>query len=139
MPTPAMPIVAALTAGLLLIGQMLLLLLTVLRRRGARQSLGDGGDEGVLRAVRRHGKFAENAAIFVIGLALLEMLGAERQTVEILAAVFVAGRVLHALGLSMPKSANPFRTLGVVATVVAAIALAVRLVMLSASQLTLPW
>jgi uncharacterized membrane protein YecN with MAPEG domain len=55
------------------------------------------------------------------------------------AAVFVAGRLSHALGLSMPKSVNVFRTLGTAATVVAAVALAIRLVTLSASELTPPW
>ena len=34
-------------------------------RRRVRQSLGEGTDPALIRAVRRHGNFAENAAIFV--------------------------------------------------------------------------
>ena len=53
-------------------------------------ALGDG-DPTVLRLVRRHGNYAENAAIFVASLALLEMMGAVRPFVIGLAALFIAG------------------------------------------------
>lgn len=124
------PIVSAATAGVLIIIQMLLLLLVVIVRRRDKQSLGDGGNAALLRATRRHGNFAENAAIFVIALALFEMISADRRMTEIYAGIFIAGRLAHAVGLSMQNTSNLPRVLGIVATVGVCIVLGVRLVML---------
>ena len=136
MTTLALPVVSAITAGLLLIGQMGLMLAVVLTRRRRRQSLGDGGDAVLTRVVRRHGNYAENAAIFVASLTLLEMLGAVRLFVAALAALFIAGRILHAIGLSQEGTVNAWRVTGVVATVAACLTLGVRLVTLGAGQLS---
>ena len=135
MQTVTPPVVSAITAGVLIVGQMALLIATVLVRRRVRQSLGEAGDPALTRAVRRHGNFAENAAIFVAGLALLEMLGAQRLFVVLLAALFVIGRVLHAIGLSRPNTVNPWRVGGVFATVIAGMVLGVRLVFLGIERL----
>jgi uncharacterized membrane protein YecN with MAPEG domain len=124
------PSVSALAAGVLIILQMLLLLFTARGRQRARQSLGDGGDEDLTRAVRRHGNLAENAAIFLICAALYEMMGGERMWVEVLCGAFVIGRLSHALGLSMKNTVNVFRLLGVALTVAAGVAVGVRLVLM---------
>ena len=87
------------------------------------------------RPVRRHGNYAENAAIFVASLTLLEMLGAVRPFVAGLATLFVLGRLLHAFGLSQPNTVNVWRVAGVFATVGAGVALGVRPVMLGVAQL----
>jgi uncharacterized protein len=130
-----LPVISAIAAGVVLIGQMALLFAVVTIRRSARQSLGDGGDPRLIRAVRRHGNYAENAAIFLVGLALLEMLGAARPFVVALAAIFVAGRVAHAVGLSMERTVNPWRVAGVFATVGVGVAMGLRLVLLGVDQL----
>ena len=135
MHTVTLPVVSAITAGVLIVAQMALLIATVLVRRRVRQSLGEAGDPALTRAVRRHGNFAENAAIFVAGLALLEMLGAQRLFVVLLAALFVIGRVLHAIGLSRPNTVNPWRVGGIFATVTAGMVLGVRLVFLGIERL----
>jgi uncharacterized membrane protein YecN with MAPEG domain len=95
------PFVTALTAGILLGMQTALMLDVVATRRRSRQSLGDGGHDGLLRAIRRHGNLAENAAIFIAGSALLELTGGPRAIVAVMCAAFVVGRVSHAVGLSM--------------------------------------
>jgi len=130
-----MPAVSAIAAGVLIVGQMGLMLAVVVRRRASAQALGDGGDAGLLRAVRRHGNYAENAAIFIACLALLEMLGAGRPFVIGLALVFVVGRLLHAVGLSMANTVNVWRIAGIFATVGAGVALGVRLVTLGLAHL----
>lgn len=130
MPPLSAPIVSAATAGVLIIIQMLLLFAVVVVRRRDKQSLGDGGNADLLRATRRHGNFAENAAIFVVALALFEIVSGERMTTEIYAGVFIAGRVLHAIGLSLKNTSNLARVLGVVATAGVSIVLGVRLIML---------
>ena len=135
MQTVALPVVSAIAAGALIIGQMGLLFVVVGVRRKVRQSLGDGGDASLLRATRRHGNYAENAAIFVASLALLEMMGAVRPFVIGLAALFIVGRILHGIGLSMQKTVNPWRVAGIIATIVAGVTMGVQLVTLGVGHL----
>ena len=130
MPSLVAPIVSAVTAGVLIIIQMALLLTVAFLRRRNKQSLGDGGNDDILRASRRHGNFAENAAIFVIALALFELMGGGTQTAEIYAGVFIFGRLAHAVGLSMKNTANLPRVLGIVLTVGVGVVLGARLIML---------
>jgi uncharacterized membrane protein YecN with MAPEG domain len=132
--TIALPVISAITAGVLIIGQAALLLTVVQRRRSSRQALGDG-DATLQRLVRRHGNYAENAAIFVASLALLEMMGAARPFVIGLAALFIVGRLLHAIGLSRPNTVNAWRIAGVFATVAVGVVMGVRLVTLGVSHL----
>ena len=135
MQTVTLPVVSAITAGVLIIAQMGLLFAVAGVRRSLGQSLGDGDNPRLIRASRRHGNFAENAAIFVISLALLEMLGDARVFVIGLAIVFVIGRLLHAIGLSQTNTVNLWRIVGVVATAVAGVAVGVRLIMLGLGHL----
>jgi hypothetical protein len=115
----AAPIVTALTAGVLILMQMALLFSVVRLRRSAGQSLGDGGDQDLQLAIRRHGNFAENAGIFIACFALLEMLGGGGPVFMVLCAGFVLGRLSHIIGLSMrrtvtrsasPASSSPSRS-----------------------------
>jgi hypothetical protein len=134
MQTVALPVISAIAAGVLIIGQMGLMLAVALRRRSAKVALGSD-DPALLRLVRRHGNYAENAAIFVASLALLEMMGAARPFVIGLAALFILGRLLHAIGLSRENTVNVWRVAGVFVTVGVGVALGVRLVMLGLGHL----
>lgn len=135
MQTATLPFVSAIAAGVLILGQMALMLAVARVRRTARVSLGNGEDPALLAAIRRHGNYAENAAIFVAGLALLETLGAERSSVIQLAAIFIGGRVLHAIGLSQTKTVNLWRIAGIVATVAAGVGLGAQLIALGLPHL----
>jgi uncharacterized membrane protein YecN with MAPEG domain len=128
------PVISAIAAGVIILGQMALMLSTALRRRGTRQPLGDG-DVAMQRSIRRHGNYAENAAIFVASLALLEMMGAVRPFVIGLATLFIVGRLLHAIGLSQENTVNPWRITGAVVTIGVGVVLGVRLVMLGIGHL----
>ena len=128
MQTFAPPFVSAIAAGVLILGQMALMLAVARVRRSARVSLGNGNDPALLAAIRRHGNYAENAAIFIAGLALLEILGGDRSSVIQLAAIFIAGRILHAIGLSQAKTINAWRIVGIVATVAAGVGLGAQLI-----------
>ena len=132
---PAPPILSALTAGVLIVIQMALMLTVVLMRRRNRQSIGDGGNPQLLAAIRRHGNFAENAAIFIAGLALLEVLGGSRTAIATMCAAFVVGRISHAIGLSMEKTVNPFRVGGIVITASVGLALGLGLIRIAWSKL----
>jgi uncharacterized membrane protein YecN with MAPEG domain len=130
---PAMPLITAAAAGVLLLLQTLFMLTAAMVRRGSRQALGDTGEHpGLTRAVRRHGNLAENAAIFLIGSALLEMMGGDRLWVEGLCGAFIFARLLHALGLSLKNTANLFRVSGVILTVAVDATLAVTLIRMAA-------
>lgn len=124
------PVVSALTAGVLIVMQMVLMLAVILARRRNRQSLGDGGNPDMLIAIRRHGNFAENAALFIAGFALLELTDGNRPALEIMCAIFVLARISHAIGLSMPTTVNRFRLAGIVATVGVGMVLGLRLIRL---------
>lgn len=130
MPLISIPVVSAVTAGVLIVIQMLLVLTVAFARRRNKQSLGDGDKADVLRASRRHGNFAENAAIFVVALALFELIGGGRHMAEIYAGIFIVGRIAHAIGLSMKNTSNLPRVLGILLTVGVGLTLGVRLIML---------
>lgn len=122
------PIFTTFTAGLLIIMQMALAFAVIRTRQRVRQSLGDGGDGALLLAIRRHGNFAENAAIFIACSTLLEIMGGGGTGFIIISAGFVLGRISHIIGLSMTKTVNPFRLAGIILTVATGTALGLRLI-----------
>jgi uncharacterized membrane protein YecN with MAPEG domain len=130
------PIVTALTAGLTIVTQMLLLLGVVRVRHRARQSIGDGGNRELLMAIRRHGNFVENAAIFIACFALLEIIGGGGPWLMILCAAFVLGRISHIVGLSMKQTVNPFRIGGTALTGAVGLALGLQLIVIAVRHLT---
>jgi uncharacterized membrane protein YecN with MAPEG domain len=131
MTTLTMPVVSAITAGVLIILQMLLMLRTALTRRTVGPSLGEGADAVLIRRSRRHGNLAENAAIFIAGFTLLELMGEHRLWLEIACGLFVAARLLHVIGLSRKNTANGFRVVGVITTFAIGIGLGIRLIHLA--------
>lgn len=110
----ALPFVTTNTAGLLLILQILLAGI-VSATRGPI-AVGDGGKDTLVRAIRRHGNLAENAGIFVAGFTLLELSASASSLLIGLCAVFVAVRLIHALGLSQANTSNAMRVIGAVGT-----------------------
>ena len=108
------PYITAITAGVVLILQILLAF-SVSSGRGATP-LGDGGKDGLTRAIRRHGNLAENAGLFIAGFALLELARFNTLTLEILCALFVLVRLAHAYGMSQENTMNAFRGIGGVGT-----------------------
>jgi uncharacterized protein len=131
------PLISACTAGILILMQTALMMTVVAARRRNRQSIGDGGHHELLLAIRRHGNFSENAAIFVAGFALLELAGGGRIGLAVLCAAFVLGRISHAIGLSMTKTVNRFRVGGIVLTAIVGVTLGARLLLVAVSQLPL--
>ena len=129
------PVVSAITGGILIILQAIFMFAAANQRRQHGPSLGEATDPGMIRAVRRHGNLSENAAIFVVCAALLEVLGGSRYWVEILCAVFVVARLSHAIGLSMQNTTNAFRIAGVILTAVASIGLGIRLIWMAAAHI----
>ena len=99
-------------------------------RRGARVSLGDGGDETLLRRSRAHGNFAEYAPIGLLLIAFAETMGAWGWLVHVLNLTLLGGRAAHAYALSGPPN-MPARTGGMIATFAALVAAALTILVLS--------
>ena len=95
------PLHTSLYAGLLsLMFLWLSYRITVIRRSGGT-SLGYGDDDRLLRAVRVHGNFAEYVPFALVLLGLAELSGAHWAGVHALGLSLLAGRLLHAYGLSV--------------------------------------
>ncbi len=93
------------------------------RKRGV--SVGDGGQDDLLRAIRTQANLAEYAPIALILLACLELNHAPWWVTSLLAAAFVIGRLLHPIGMKSSASALQPRVRGMQLTLLALIALGV--------------
>ena len=108
--------VTPLYAGLLALLFLYLSFCVIRLRRTVLVGVGDGGDERLQRAIRVHGNFAEYVpfALLLIGMAELDGIGGV--WVHILGAMLLAGRALHAYGVSKPKEDLRIRIAGMVMT-----------------------
>lgn len=75
-------------------------MLTVGLHRAKGQFIGIGEDRDLERKVRRHGNLAENAGLFLVVIALLEMILGQTTYVAAVCLVFALARTFHALGFS---------------------------------------
>jgi hypothetical protein len=85
-------------------------------RRSRRVGLGDGGDKDLRRAVRIHANLVEYAPMALILMAACELNGAPAWLLHGLGVALVAGRLLHALGLSRSSGISFGRTAGTALT-----------------------
>ncbi len=72
----------------------------IVYRRGNRISMGDQGDNSLLKRMRAQGNCAEYAPFGILLLALVEMSGAPSVAVHVLGVLLLVGRVLHAWAFS---------------------------------------
>lgn len=114
-----MPRVTALYAGLL-VGLFILLTLRVFAvRRPSGVALGTGGNRALERAVRVHANFAEYVPLFLLALVAAELCGATPWMLHALGAAMLAGRVMHAAGMSREPDIVPLRASGILLTLAA--------------------
>lgn len=103
--------VTALHAGLLAFCFLWLATRVIKARRVHRVALGTP-HRLVERAVRAHGNFAENVPFALLLMALCEINGLPEWALHVLGAVLLAGRVLHARGISQEPENFRWRVLG---------------------------
>ncbi|NIJ37234.1 hypothetical protein FHR22_001918 [Sphingopyxis panaciterrae] len=84
--------------------------------------VGDGGNEAVIRRMRAHSNFVENSAFVLILLALVELGIGSSLWLWGAGALFLVGRILHALGMDGMKGG---RMAGTVITIVTQLGLAI--------------
>lgn len=110
-----MPI-AALYASILAALFLLLSIRVIAQRRQARVEIGPGESRELLRRMRVHANFAEYAPFAVILLALAESLKAPSPVLHLIGLALVAGRFVHAYGLSQTPHNIRQRTAGMMLT-----------------------
>lgn len=108
--------VTALYAALLALLVVRLSMNVVKARRAARVALGDGGDERLQRAMRAHGNCVEYAPLALVAIGLAEAGGVPAPIIHALGAALVAGRLIHAWGITRPKENLRFRVVGMLLT-----------------------
>lgn len=119
---------AALYAGLLMLMNVALQVNVIRMRRTKLIGVGDGGDKQMLRAIRAHGNFSENAPFGIGALILLALMGATPPLVHGIGALLLLGRILHAYGLSRSGGSSIGRVGGMALTFTALIIAAVTLI-----------
>ena len=84
-------------------------------RENLKVSVGDGGQEPLLRRMRAQANFIENAPLMLILLGALEYSGADPRILGVLAAVFVLARICHGIGMDS-KDLQRWRVIGMMGT-----------------------
>jgi uncharacterized protein len=118
-----MPI-TALFAGLLALLFLVLSLRVIGARRSAKVSIGDGGDRTLQRRARVHGNFAEYVPITLVLMGLAESGGTPKMAVWTAGLLLLAGRLVHAYGVSQEREVLALRVAGMAMTFASIIALA---------------
>ena len=98
-------------------------------RRTLRVIVGDGGNPQMLRAMRVHANFAEYVPISLLLLYLLELQGAGAAFLHASCLALLAGRLVHAWGVSHVKEDVRFRVVGMTLTIVVIVATSVQLLL----------
>lgn len=108
--------ITPLYAGLLGLLLIYLSFRVIFRRRGAKVSVGDGGDRLLTKRIRTHSNLIEYGPMALILLALAELQGAPAWAVHILGLMLVIGRVMHAYGFGHDPQIIPLRKNGMLIT-----------------------
>lgn len=97
-------IVTPIYAGLLSLLFVALSYRVVQLRGHGQPSLGDGGDQALLRRIRGHGNFAEYVPFIIVMLGFLELGQLPSYLLHILGATLLIARLLHGYALSFTES-----------------------------------
>ncbi len=89
---------------------------TIRLRRRHRVALGDGDQAPLQRAMRVHANFAEYVPLALLLMFFLEQGDGSALRMHVLGIVLLAGRLLHAWGVSQTTENLRYRTIGMVLT-----------------------
>jgi uncharacterized membrane protein YecN with MAPEG domain len=107
---------------------------TIRMRRKLRIAIGDDGNETMKRAMRVHSNFAEYVPIALLLMFFAESTGTKPAMIHLLGLALVAGRCLHAYGVSQPREKYGFRIAGMTLTFLAIVAPSINLLASSLSR-----
>jgi uncharacterized protein len=120
-----LPLYAALFALLYVV----LSVRTLRLRRTLRITIGDSGNEAMLRAMRVHSNFAEYVPFSLLLILLVEMQTAPPVLVHALCLCLFVGRLSHAFGVSQLNENYRYRVFGMVLTFTTLVASAMYLIL----------
>jgi len=87
-----------------------------LRRRAIKVGIGNGGDAVLAQRIRVHANAAEYVPLALILLLILELNQTQPLLLHVFGCMLIAGRLLHAYGLSSSPALTPGRAIGMVLT-----------------------
>ncbi|PLK25614.1 MAPEG family protein [Novosphingobium sp. TH158] len=102
-------------------------------RHAHNVSVGDGGNEMIMRRMRAQLNFVEQTPLILIGIGLVELAGKGGAWLAPAGAVFMIGRICHAIGMDGPFKAG--RPIGVITAMLMSIVLVVVAVMASLGKM----
>lgn len=85
-------------------------------RRLKSVELGHGEDSQLLRRMRVHANFAEYVPFTLLLMAMAESMTAPRPLIHVAGLILIAGRLIHAYGLSQSPHILRFRVGGMILT-----------------------
>ena len=85
-------------------------------RRVKQVELGHGDDNQLLRRMRVHANFAEYVPFTLLLMAMAESMTAPRALIHLAGLILIAGRLIHAYGLSQTPHILRFRVWGMILT-----------------------
>ncbi len=94
-------------------------------RRTSNVSVGDDGDRLLLRGMRAQANFIEYAPFTLLLMGLTELQGTSAWLLHAIGLTLLAGRVMHAFGLSVEPDNFPLRVRGMYLTITALTASAI--------------
>jgi uncharacterized membrane protein YecN with MAPEG domain len=103
-------------------------------RQATKVSVGDGGDEMLVRRMRAHANFIENTPLTLILIAAIDLSGKGATWLAVVGAVYMLGRVCHALGMD-GGSLQWARGLGTAITMLTQLGLAIVAVLIALGHL----
>ncbi len=91
-------------------------------RTANKISMGDGGNDALIAAMRAHANFVENTPFVLVLVALLELALGPVTWLWVVAALYLIARVLHALGMT---AGHQGRVVGTIMTMLTLLGLGV--------------
>ena len=93
-----LPVTLTIAAGAALVNIWLMIRCGQARTKGG-VSIGDGGNDFLIRRMRAHANFVESAPFVLVLLAALEATGGTNNWLWGLGILFIVGRLAHGLGM----------------------------------------
>ena len=88
-------------------------------RRLKKVEIGHGDDNQLLRRMRVHANFAEYVPFTLLLMAMAESMTAPRPLIHLVGLILIAGRLMHAYGLSQTPHILRYRVWGMMFTFLA--------------------
>lgn len=94
----SLPVTLTIAAGAALVNIWLMIRCGQARTKGG-VSIGDGGDEYLIRRMRAHANFVESAPFVLVLIAALEATGGTNNWLWGMGILYIVGRLAHGLGM----------------------------------------